>query len=122
LKGSDILAVINVNPLMDITSLINSDRVNEGDVLLLEEGIYFQSVAVLKNNIRIVAKGPGVIFDGKSTLLDAFLLPDVVGVMIEGITIRHYRASGILIEFGFGHRIVNNKIINMIENGVEVMS
>lgn len=116
------MAVINVNPLMDITSLINSDRVNEGDVLLLEEGIYFQSVAVLKNNIRIVAKGPGVIFDGKSTLLDAFLLPDVVGVMIEGITIRHYRASGILIEFGFGHRIVNNKIINMIENGVEVMS
>jgi hypothetical protein len=48
LKGSDILAVINVNPLMDITSLINSDRVNEGDVLLLEEGIYFQSIAVLK--------------------------------------------------------------------------
>jgi len=122
LEGSDILAVIKVNPLMDITSLINSDRVNEGDVLLLEEGIYFQSVAVLKNNIRIVAKGPGVIFDGKSTLLDAFLLPDVVGVMIESITIRHYRASGILIEFGFGHRIVNNKIINMIENGIEVMS
>ena len=122
LKGSDFLAVINVNPLMDITSLINSDNVNEGDVLLLEEGIYFQSVAVLKNNIRIIAKGPGVIFDGKSTLLDAFLLPDVVGVMIEGITIRHYRASGILIEFGFGHRIVNNKISNMIEHGVEVMS
>jgi len=36
------LAVIKVNPLMDITSLINSDRVNEGDVLLLEEGIYFK--------------------------------------------------------------------------------
>lgn len=116
------MAVINVTPLTDITALINSDNVVEGDVLLLEEGIYFQSVAVTKSNIRIVAKGPGVIFDGRSTLLYAFLLPDVTGVLIEGITIRHYRASGILIEFGFGHRIVNNKINNMIENGIELMS
>ncbi|HHY91515.1 MAG TPA: hypothetical protein GX503_07585, partial [Clostridiales bacterium] len=99
-----------------------SNSVNEGDVLLLEEGIYFQAVAVTKNYIRIVAKGPGVIFDGRSTLLDAFILPDVVGVGIEGITMRHYRASGVLIEFGGSHRIVNNKIHNMLENGVEVMS
>lgn len=116
------MAVINVTPLTDITALIISDNVSEGDVLLLEEGIYFQSVAVTKNNIRIVAKGPGVIFDGRSTLLNAFLLPDVAGVLIEGINIRHYRASGILIEFGLGHRIVNNKINNMIENGVEIVS
>ena len=116
------MAIINVTPLMDITELILSNSVNEGDVLLLEEGIYFQSVAVLKNYIRIVAKGPGVIFDGRGTLLDAFLLPDVVGVGIEGITIRHYRASGVLIEFGLGHRIVNNKIHNMLENGIEVVS
>lgn len=107
---------------MDITALINSDRVNEGDVLLLEEGIYFQSVAVTKNHIRIVAKGPGVIFDGRSMLIYAFILPDVVGVMIEGINIRHYRASGILIEYGLGHRIVNNEISNMIENGIELVT
>lgn len=122
LKGSDFVAVINVTPLMDITELIRSNSVNEGDVLLLEEGIYFQTVAVLKNYIRIVAKGPGVIFDGKGILLDAFILPDVVGIGIEGITIRHYRASGILIESGLGHRIVNNKIHNMLEHGVEVVS
>ncbi|NLM44991.1 MAG: right-handed parallel beta-helix repeat-containing protein [Clostridiales bacterium] len=41
---------------------------------------------------------------------------------IEGINIRHYRASGILIEFGFGHRVVNNRINNMLEHGVEVVS
>jgi|GEM_PF-392841 len=116
------MAIINVTPLTDITALIISDNVSEGDVLLLEEGIYFQTVAVTKNYIRIVAKGPGVIFDGKSILLDAFILVDTAGVMIEGINIRHYRASGILIEFGRGNRIVNNKINNMIEHGVEVMS
>lgn len=115
------MAVINVTPQMDITALIASDNVNEGDILLLEEGIYFQTVAVIKNNIRIVAKGPGVIFDGRSILLDAFILPDVVGVMIKGVNIRHYRASGILIEFGLGHRILNNKIGNMLEHGIEVM-
>jgi len=122
MKGSVFMSVINVTPLMDITELILSDNVNEGDVLLLEEGIYFQSVAVLKNYIRIVAKGPGVIFDGRSILLDAFILPDVVGVGIEGINIRHYRASGILVEFGFGHRIINNRIHNMLEHGVEIVS
>ncbi|HHV45825.1 MAG TPA: hypothetical protein GXX53_02780 [Tissierellia bacterium] len=115
------MAVINVTPEMDITALINSNNVNEGDVLLLEEGIYFQTVAVIKSNIRIVAKGPGVIFDGRSILLDAFILPDMVGVMIKGVNIRHYRASGILIEFGLGHRIINNKISNMLEHGIEVM-
>ncbi|NLC96848.1 MAG: hypothetical protein GX077_01810 [Tissierellia bacterium] len=116
------MAVINVTPLMDITALINSASVNEGDVLLLEEGIYFQSVAVTKNNIRIIAKGPGVIFDGRSTLIDAFILVDVSGVVIEGINMRHYRGNGILMEFGIGNRIVKNKISNMIENGIELVN
>ncbi len=114
------MAVIKVTPLTDISALIASDNVNEGDVLLLEEGIYFQTVNIFKNNIRIVAKGPGVIFDGKSTLLTAFTLSNVVGVAIEGINIRHYRSNGILIESGAGNRIVNNTINYMINNGIEV--
>lgn len=116
------MAVINVTPLMDITALIASNNVIEGDVLLLEEGIYFESVNVTKDFIRIVAKGPGVIFDGKSTLLTAFLLSDVVGVAIEGINIRHYRGSGLLIESGSGNRIVNNRINNMINDGIRLVS
>lgn len=122
MKGSVFMAVIKVTPRTDITALIASDNVTDGDVLLLEEGIYFQTVAITKNNIRIVAKGSEVIFDGKGALLDAFVLSDVEGVMIEGIHIRHYRASGILIESGSGHRIVNNKINNMLEHGIEVIS
>lgn len=102
------MAVINVTPLMDITALISSDSIKEGDVLLLEDGIYFETVNVLKDNIRIVAEGQGVIFDGRSILSSAFVLSDVSGVVIDGINIRHYRASGILIQGGFGNRIINN--------------
>ena len=115
------MSVINVTPIIDITELIASDNVNEGDVILLEEGIYFQTVNVLKNNIRIVAKGPGVIFDGRSTLLTAFTLPEVSGVVIEGINIRYYRGDGILIEFGSGNRIISNTINNMLNIGIDVM-
>ncbi|NLK43243.1 MAG: right-handed parallel beta-helix repeat-containing protein [Tissierellia bacterium] len=90
------MAIINVTPLTDISSLINSDSVTEGDVLLLEEGIYFQSVAVLKNNIRIVAKGPGVIFDGRSTLLDAFISNKAIGNRNNGLEI--YGTNNLLLD------------------------
>lgn len=45
------MAVINVTTFDDISAIIASDKVTEGDVLLLEDGIYFQSVNILKNNI-----------------------------------------------------------------------
>ena len=54
--------------------MIASDNVNEGDVFLLEEGIYFQTVNISKNSIRITAKGSRVIFDGKGTKATAFLV------------------------------------------------
>ena len=74
------MAVINVTPLTDITALIASDSVNEGDVLSA-----------------------------------------VGGVVIEGINMRHYRASGILIQAGSGNRIVNNTINNMMDAGIEIV-
>ncbi|NLX70242.1 MAG: hypothetical protein GX024_05015 [Clostridiales bacterium] len=116
------MAVINVTPLDDITALIASDNVNEGDVLLLEEGNYFQTVNILKNYIRIVAKGPKVIFDGKSTLFTAFTLSNVTGVAIEGMNIRNYRGDGIVIDSGAGNRIINNTIAHMFSNGIEVVA
>lgn len=112
------MAVINVTPLTDITSLIASDNVNEGDVLLLEEGIYFQTVNILKNNIRIVAKGTEVIFDGKGTILTAFMLSNVTGVVIEGIKIRHYRDDSVIIQSGSGNRIVNNSFNNILSDAI----
>jgi len=120
-KGSVVVAVIKVNPHMDITSLIASDRVGEGDVVLLEEGIYFQSVNVMKDNIRIVAQGPGVIFDGRSILLSAFVLSGVSGVLLEGIKMRYYRASGILVQAASGNRLINNTINHMMAAGIEIV-
>ena len=68
------MAVINVTPFTDITALIASDNVKEGDVVLLEKGIYFQTVNITKNYIRIVSERVrGVVFDGQSTLLVASL-------------------------------------------------
>lgn len=114
------MAIINVTPLTDITDLIASDNVTEGDVLLLEEGIYFQTVNVTKGFIRIVAKGPEVIFDGKNILLTAFTLANVSGVAIEGINIMQYRVNGVLIQGGSGNRIINNKINNTLGNAIDV--
>jgi len=113
------MAIINVTPLTDITDLIASDNVTEGDVLQLEEGIYFQTVNVTKGFIRIVAKGPGVIFDGNNSFFTAFTLSGVTGVAIEGITIRHYTADGVLIFSGSGNRIINNKMI-MLGDGIQI--
>ncbi len=115
------MAIINVTPQTNISALIAFDDVGEGDVLLLEEGIYFQTVNVVKDNIGIVAKGPKVIFDGRSILTSAFVLSAVGGVVIEGINMRHYRASGILIQAGSGNRIVNNTINNMMDAGIEIV-
>jgi len=115
------MAIINVTPLTDITALIASDNVNAGDVLLLEEGIYFQTVNILKEHIRIAAKGPGVIFDGKSTFFTAFTLSNVVGVGIEGINIRNYRFENIIIRSGSDIRIINNTIISdPLSDGIEI--
>lgn len=116
------MAVINITPLTDITALIASDSVNEGDVLLLEEGIYYQTVIIPKNNIRIIAKDQKVVFDGKSSLITAFILTNVNGVLIEGISIRHYRADGIVIDGGSGNRIIKNTINNMLNFGIVILA
>lgn len=112
------MAIINVTPLTDITELIASDNVNAGDVLLLEDGIYNQSVTIARNNIRIIARGNNVVFDGRSTLTTAFTLQNVTRMVIEGIKIEHYRSNGIQIDGGSGNRIINNKISNVLEIGI----
>ncbi|WP_373000033.1 hypothetical protein [Lutispora sp.] len=116
------MAVINITLLTDINALIASDNVNEGDALLLEEGIYFQTVNILKSNIRIVAKRPGVILDGKDILFTTITLSNVVGVGIEGINIRNYRFENIIIRSGSGNRIINNRIISdPLSDGIEIV-
>ncbi len=116
------MAVIDVTPQVDITALIDSDDVTEGDVLLLKEGIYFQTVNISKNYIRLIAKSPEVIFDGKGFLLSAFILSEVVGVTIEGMSIRHYRDDSIIIQSGSGNRIIGNRLNNVLSDAIVLIS
>ncbi|NLN42123.1 MAG: hypothetical protein GX160_09115 [Clostridiales bacterium] len=55
-------------------------------------------------------------------LFNAFILSDITGVEINGITIRNYSISGVLIDYGSGNRIVNNKIYNAADYGIHVSS
>ncbi|NLY38053.1 MAG: hypothetical protein GX044_01980 [Firmicutes bacterium] len=112
------MAVIPVSPQTDITALIASDEVSEGDVLLLENGVYNQIVIVTKNFLRILAGGDGVVFDGGNILLNAFILEEVAGVEINGMKITNYQNNGIHIDGGLGHRIINNEIDNVTGRGI----
>jgi len=112
------MAVIPVSPQTDLTALIASDEVSEGDVLLLENGIYNQIVIVTKNFLRIFAGGDSVVFDGGNILLNAFILEEVAGVEINGIKIANYQNDGIHIEGGLAHRIIGNEIDNVSSRGI----
>lgn len=61
-------------------------------------------------------------FDGKSILQSAFLLTDVTGVEIFGMSIMHYRSNGIFITRGGSHRIIGNRINGVLNNGISVSS
>lgn len=63
-----------------------------------------------------------MVFKGKSILIGAFNLIDVIEVKIRGISIMHYRGNGILLEGGSGNRIVENKINSVLSNGMAVSS
>lgn len=121
-KGSVPMAVITVSPTTDISALIASNTVAPGDVLVLEDGEYFQTVNITKNFLRLVTKGTKVVFDGKSLLQSAFILTDVTGVEISGVSIMHYRSDGISIVGGGGHRVVGNEINGVLNNGISVIA
>ncbi|MDF3000012.1 MAG: hypothetical protein K0Q48_131 [Bacillota bacterium] len=115
------MAIFKVSPKTNITSLIASDEVSEGDVLILEEGIYHQVVFINKSYIRIQAKNQRVVFDGYSLLANAFFLFGTTGVEISGITIRNYSYAGIVVIFGSGNRILSNRIKEAGERGIDIV-
>lgn len=119
------MAIIYVSPDTDITALIASAEVLEGDVLLLSKGIYNQAVVISKNYVRVVAKDCGAVFDGLGLLANAFSLNGVTGVEIHGVTIRNYVANGIDIIGGTANRIIFNTISDItgaIGRGITVSS
>ena len=111
------MAVINITPADDISMVIDTIA-NPGDVLLVEDGIYNQIVVATKNNIHIVARGNGAVFDGQDTLSIAFVLDGVSSVTVEGFTIINYEIVGIYINEGSSHRILRNRLVNAGVNGI----
>ncbi|WOO37961.1 NosD domain-containing protein [Anaerocolumna sp. AGMB13020] len=104
------MAVFYVTPLTNIEEFINSDEVMPGDVLLLEDGVYRQSVSITKNHIRIVANGKCVVFEGEDTLLTGINLNNVEGVEILGLQFQNYLINAIVITQGSSNRIRKNRM------------
>lgn len=115
------MAIFKVSPETNITSLIASDEVSQGDVLVLEEGIYHQVVFINKSYIRILAKNQRVVFDGYGELANAFLLFGTTGVEVSGIKIQNYAYAGIIVLFGTGNRIISNRIKETGERGIDIV-
>jgi hypothetical protein len=112
------MAIIKVSPDMDITALIASEEVAEGDVLLLADGIYDQTVLVGKNYIRIVSEKGNAVFEGNDLLAFGVGLDDVTGVEISGVKIKNYVVAGVFISRGKANRILCNQITNIGFHGV----
>ena len=113
------MAVITVTPADDITTVINTIA-NPGDVILVGDGIYNQSVLVTKDNIRIIANGTGAVFDGANTLMEGFQLQETTGVEINGFIIINYVQSGIYVNGGRFNRILGNRVISSGFIGIEL--
>ncbi|QOX65537.1 hypothetical protein FRZ06_20310 [Anoxybacterium hadale] len=115
------MAIFKVSPETNITSLIASDEVSQGDVLILEEGVYNQSVFISKSHIRIMAKNQHVVFDGYGELSNGFFLFGTTGVEVSGIKIQNYAYAGIVVIFGSANRILSNIIKEAAERGVDIV-
>lgn len=112
------MAIINVSPSDNITALIASSAVSEGDVIRLAEGTYYQIVIVSKNYIRILPESCRAVFDGAGVLAAAFILNNVTGVEITGVSIKNYLADGIYIFQGSANRVACNKIQDISGEGI----
>lgn len=116
------MAIINISPDTDITAFIASATVSEGDVLLLAQGTYDQSVIISKNYVRLVSKERKAVFEGSGMLATAFSLNGVTGVEIDGVTIQNYLSIGISVTGGTGNRIIRNQISDVGSRGISVTS
>ena len=114
------MAIINVSPSDNLTELIASDSVSPGDVLLLADGLYLQTVVIEKSFIRIISRSGKAVFTGFSLLLNGFVLAGVTGVEIYGVTVRNYTQNGFLITGGLANRIVNNNVQDVGNNGIRI--
>ncbi|QOX62057.1 right-handed parallel beta-helix repeat-containing protein [Anoxybacterium hadale] len=116
------MAIINVSPADNLTELIASAAVSPGDVLLLADGIYTQSVVIEKNDIRVISQSGKAIFSGFFVLINGFILNGVTGTLIYGVEIRNYFQNGIVVTGGSANRIVSNRITVVGGTGIVITS
>ncbi|KQL46073.1 hypothetical protein AN963_13830 [Brevibacillus choshinensis] len=91
----------------------------EGDVILVADGVYHEAIEINTNFIRIVAEGDHAVLDGEGALSNAFSL-EARGVEIKGFTIRNYVNDGFLLIFAEAIILIRNHIKNVGGNGIKL--
>lgn len=101
------------------------DAVNNaasGDVILVDKGIYHETVVITRSNIRIYANHQQyAVLDGRNLLASAFMLNKVSGVVIAGFKIKNFIENGIAVNLGNNNRIINNQIHDVGGSGIELL-
>jgi len=91
---------------------------NPGDIILVDQGNYKESVVINKNSLRIIAKVKhGVILESNISSENAIKLDDTYNVEIYGFIIQNSHRS-IWIYRGGYHRIIGNIFQNHNADGI----
>lgn len=118
MKGENDVSILRVckcenNPCPYESINAAVDAAEQGDIILVENGVYNEAVTVDVANLKIIANGHNVILDGQYELGTGFDI-DAGGVEIRGFIIKNYLNYGI--DSGAnGVRILYNDISNIID-------
>lgn len=92
-----------------------------GDAIIIESGIYHESVTVNKDSIRITGDGL-VIIDGAFELSCGITVENAAGVMLQSLKIVNFNTYGICMNNGYDNGAVCCRTDNCIISGIAVMS
>ncbi|KQL46072.1 hypothetical protein AN963_13825 [Brevibacillus choshinensis] len=122
-----VVAVIKVpDDQPTIQKAVNAAQ--EGDVILVADGVYHEAVEVATSFIRIIAEGDDAVLDGKGKRANGFFLfpasqfTEISGVEIKGFKIKNYCNDGILAVSGSFNSFINNRIKEVRGNGIELLN
>lgn len=100
-----------------------------GDTIIVEDGVYHQSVNINKSHLIIKAKNPRkAVLDGKRSKPYGFFAEKgrkIVKVVIQGFEIRNFKSAGVHARYGGGDQyeswiIKDNYIHHAVDKGVVV--